>query len=126
MATPICLRRSASSFTRITIPAYISGSLLPYVYPPGSPRQETSTDTTFLLAWQGGFNYHFTENISAKAAATLYNYIGLMTNQIMANYSGGIGDTFIGEGAYGGTNSTAPVNGLTSENGIVLQPGRSQ
>jgi polyhydroxyalkanoate synthesis regulator phasin len=100
-------------------PSYISSPLIPYVYPPGSPRQQTSTDTSFLLAWQGGFNYRFTDNISVKAAATLYNYIGLVTNQIMANYSGGVGDTFIGEGAYGGTNSMTPVNGLTSENGVA-------
>ena len=103
-------------------PSDVSRSLMPYLYPLGSTRTQTSTDTTFLLAWQGGFNYHFTENISLKAAATLYNYIGLVTNQIAAaqvaaGYSGGIGDTFIGEGAYGGrTNISAPVNGLTSEN----------
>jgi hypothetical protein len=100
-------------------PSYASSSLMPYLYPPGSPRQQTSTDTSILLAWQGGFNYRFTEKISVKAAATLYNYIGLATNQIMANYSGGVGDTFIGEGSYGGTNSMTPVNGLTSENGVA-------
>ena len=100
-------------------PSYASSSLMPYLYPPGSPRQQTSTDTSFLLAWQGGFNYRFTDNISVKAAATLYNYIGLATNQITATYSGGVGDTFIGEGAYGGTNSMTPVNGLTGENGIA-------
>jgi Putative porin len=97
-------------------PNYISGSLVPYVASP--TRTETSTSTTFLLAWQGGVNYRFTENISAKAAATLYNYIGLVTNVITATYSGGVGDRFIGEGAYGGKNSAAPVNGLTTENGI--------
>ena len=100
-------------------PSYISGSLEPYVYPPGSPRQQTSTSTTFLLAWQGGVNYRFTDNISVKAAATLYDYIGLVTNNIQPGYSGGVGDTFIGEGAYGGTNSMTPVNGLTSENGVA-------
>ncbi|MEI7936366.1 MAG: putative porin [Verrucomicrobiota bacterium] len=97
-------------------PSYISGSLVPYVYPPGSPRQETSTSTTFLLAWQGGVNYRFTENISAKAAASLYNYIGLVTNDTaIPYYTGGVGDTFIGEGAYGGKKSIAPINGLTTE-----------
>ena len=100
-------------------PSFVSSSLMPYLYPPGSSRTETSTDTTFLLAWQGGFKYRFTDSISVKAAATLYNYIGLVTNQITATYSGGVGDTFIGEGAYGGsTNSTTPINGLTSENGV--------
>jgi len=100
-------------------PSYVSDTLMPYLYPPGSSRQQTSTDTTFLLAWQGGVTYHFSENISAKAAGTVYNYIGLMTNLITATSSGGVGDTFIGEGSYGGsTNSATPVNGLTSQNGV--------
>ena len=97
-------------------PTYISSSLVPYVA--SSTRQETSTDTTFLLAWQGGVNYRFTEGISAKAAGSVYDYIGLVTNAITPGYSGSIGDTFIGEGAYGGKNSVAPFNGLTSENGV--------
>ena len=95
-------------------PSDISSSLVPYV----APNRQSSTDTTFLLAWQAGVNYQFTENISAKAAATLYDYIGLVTNQITATYSGGVGDSYIGEGAYAGPKSGTPVNGLTSENGI--------
>ena len=96
-------------------PSYISGTLLSYT---AGTRQQTSTDTTFLLTWQGGVNYHFTENISARAAATLYDYIGLVTNLITAANSGGVGDTFIGEGAYAGPHSGTPINGLTSENGV--------
>ena len=95
-------------------PSSISSPLVPYV----APNRQTSTDTTFLLAWQGGVNYHFTDNISAKTAAALYNYIGLTTNLITAANSGGIGDSYIGEGAYGGKNSANPVNGLTTENGV--------
>jgi hypothetical protein len=99
-------------------PGYVSSTLMPYLFSPGSSRQQTSTDTSFLLAWQGGVTYRFNENISAKAAGTVYDYIGLVTNLITAANSGGVGDTFIGEGAFGGTNSATPVNGLTSENGV--------
>jgi polyhydroxyalkanoate synthesis regulator phasin len=96
-------------------PSYVSGDLLPYV---AGTRQSSGNDTTFLLAWQAGVNYRFTENVSAKVAGTLYQYIGLATNLITAANSGGIGDTFIGESAYGGPGSGATINGLTSQNGI--------
>ena len=104
-------------------PSYISGSLVPYVA--GASREQTSTDTTFLLAWQGGVNYHFTENISAKAAATLYDYIGLVTNLITAANSGGVGDTFIGEGAYGVPIAELRQRSHQRKRGL-LQPGRGQ
>jgi hypothetical protein len=91
-------------------PNYISGSLVPSVASPG--REQTSTDNTFLLAWQGGVNYQFSENISATAAATLYQYLGLVTNI----YNIGVGGPFIGEGSYGGAGS-GTINGLTSQNG---------
>lgn len=101
-------------------PSFISGSLLlPSGVSNGSRTQE-STDQTFLLAWQGGVNYHITQDVSVKAGPTLYNYIGLVpTTSLAAGVSpNAIGDTFIGEGSYGGPNSSAPVNGLTSQNGI--------
>ena len=97
-------------------PTFLSGSLVPYLA--NSSRLQSSTDPTFLLAWQAGGNYHFTKDVSAKIAATVYDYVGLVTNLITAAYSGGIGDTYIGEGSYGGPGSSAPVNGLTSQNGI--------
>ncbi len=93
-------------------PSYISGSLLPNV---AGTRAQNYSDTTFMLAWQGGVNYHFTTNISLKVAPALYQYIGLVTN-----FNGmGTGDAFIGEGAFGGPNSPAPIQGLTSEGGIA-------
>jgi polyhydroxyalkanoate synthesis regulator phasin len=101
-------------------PNYVSGSLLPYV---AGTRQQTGTDNTFMLAWQGGVNYHFTKDVSAKIAATLYQYIGLVTNLSSAS----IGDHYIGESAYGGPNSPTPVNGLTRENGVYYnQVGLNQ
>ena len=93
-------------------PSYISGSLVPYVAPTRT-QEQTGTTPTFLLAWQAGVNYRFTESVSAKVAGTLYQYIGMQTN---LNYSG-IGDTFIGEGSYGGPRS-GTINGLTTQNGI--------
>jgi hypothetical protein len=91
-------------------PSYISGSLV-------DSTVSSNTTPTFLLAWQGGVNYRFSENISAKIAGTLYQYVGLVTNQILPGYySGGIGDTFIGEGSYGGPGS-GTINGLTSQPG---------
>jgi hypothetical protein len=92
-------------------PDYISGSLAPSVV--SSSRTETSTDQTFLLAWQGGVNYHFSKDISAQVAPVLYHYIGLVTNVSGA----GVGDAFIGEGSFA-SGSGASVNGLTSQNGV--------
>jgi hypothetical protein len=92
------------------LPSYVSGSLLQPLY--GTSRGERASDSTFLLAWQAGVNYRFTESVSAKVAATLYQYLGLATN---ASYNG-IGDAYIGEGAYGGPGSST-VEGLTYPTG---------
>jgi polyhydroxyalkanoate synthesis regulator phasin len=87
-------------------PSYISGSL-------ADSAVSSNTTPTFLLSWQAGVNYRFSESVSAKIAGTLYQYIGLVTN-----YSGGgIGDTFIGESSYGGS-ASGTLNGLTTQNGI--------
>jgi hypothetical protein len=102
-------------------PNYISGSLLPSVAPtPTGTRPQESTDNTFLIAWQGGVNYHLTRDISAKVAGGVYQYVGLQktVNKPVGYSPNGIGDDFIGEGSFGGTNSSAPINGLTSQNGV--------
>ena len=63
-----------------------------------------NVDNIFLFAWQGGLNYHFTTNTSAKIAATLYNYTGLQRSTANNINSGSLspyfGDPYIGEGAY--------------------------
>jgi len=69
------------------------------------------TDNIFLLAWQAGVDYHFTTNLSAKIAGTLYNYIGLKTN--LPPY---FGDAYVGEGAFLGPNSISPVDGASGFN----------
>jgi hypothetical protein len=92
-------------------PSYISGSLAPYVA--SSNRAQTSTDNTFLFAYQGGVSYQFSKTVSAKVGPTLYQYLGLTPT--VNGY--GIGDKFVGEGSYGGPNS-GTINGLTTQNGI--------
>jgi len=93
-------------------PSYISGSLVAPVT--GSDSRESASTPTFLLSWQAGANYRFTESVSATIAGTLYQYVGLVTNASLA----GIGDTFIGESSYGGP-SSGTINGLTSQNGVL-------
>jgi hypothetical protein len=58
------------------------------------------TDNIFLFAWQGGFDYHIATNVSAKVAATLYNYIGLQRSNGSGDVSPYFGDPYVGEGAY--------------------------
>ena len=72
-----------------------------------------NTSVPFLLAWQGGFIYHITKDISFKAAVTLYNYDGVGTNnttppagvvtpgQPASQTTPGFSDTFVGEGGGG-------------------------
>ena len=81
-------------------PTYVSSGVVPTIL------QGQKTDSPFMLAWQGGLNYHFTTNISAKVAASLYNYVSLGAT----NTAAGFGDPFVGEGAFLGKGSST-VNG---------------
>jgi len=55
----------------------------------------------FLLAWQGGVNYHLTERLSLKVAPVLYNYAGQGVNgntpgsALTPDFKG----TFVGQGS---------------------------
>jgi hypothetical protein len=55
----------------------------------------------FQLAWQAGMKYHFTTNISAKVAATVYQYIGMQRSSITSGtgLSPYFGDPYVGEGS---------------------------
>ncbi|HEY3762963.1 MAG TPA: putative porin [Verrucomicrobiae bacterium] len=85
------------------------------------------TDNIFMFAWQGGVQYQVTTNLSAKAAGSFYNYIGLhsstATSSGMSPY---YGDTYVGEGAgYLAGNGFAPGYsgfgaGLNGNNGGVF------
>lgn len=81
-------------------PTYVSSGVVPTIL------QGQKSDLPFMLAWQGGLNYHFTTNISAKVAASFYHYISVG----LTNTAAGFGDPFVGEGAYLGPNSST-VNG---------------
>ncbi len=56
----------------------------------------------FMLAWQGGMNYHITTNTTVKVAPVLYKYVGLRRSSINSpNVTAPFfGDPYIGEGAY--------------------------
>jgi hypothetical protein len=66
----------------------------------GSTGGGQNTDNIFMLAWQGGFTYKITPDLSAKVAATVYNYIGLQTSTGTTADSPYFGDPFVGEGSY--------------------------
>ncbi len=92
-------------------PNYLSTNLLVYLT---TNRLSSSSATTFMLSWQGGMEYQFSKDVSAKFAGTLYQYIGLVTNIS----GGGIGDAYVGEGSYGGPGSSIPYPGLTTESTV--------
>jgi hypothetical protein len=74
-----------------------------------------NADNIFQLAFQAGFNYHITTNISFKAAPTLYKYIGLHRSSVTSPgvNSPFFGDPYIGEGVYlgPGTGTTLGYSG---------------
>jgi len=81
------------------------------------------TDNIFQFAYQGGFNYHITTNMSAKVAATLYQYVGMQRStaqQPNAN-SPYFGDPFVGEGAYlgPGTGTTYGSSGYGTSGSLA-------
>ncbi len=55
----------------------------------------------YQIAWQGGLTYHITDKLSAKAAATIYEYFGLQRSSILFRHfnSPYFGDPYVGEGA---------------------------
>jgi len=67
------------------------------------------------VAWQAGFNYRIMTNLSVKAAATLYKYYGMKGSTAFQGIAPYFGDTYVGEGAYTGTNKATPypVNGFS-------------
>lgn len=66
------------------------------------------TTPVVQLAYQGGINYRFTTNITAKVAAAVYQYLGTATN-----VSPFFGDPFVGEGAFTGLGTANAVKGAS-------------
>jgi hypothetical protein len=83
-----------------------------------------NADSIFQLAFQGGFNYHITTNVSFKAAPALYKYIGLHRSSINSPNvtSPFFGDPYIGEGTYLGP-GTGTINGFSGYGTSSTLPG---
>lgn len=84
-----------------------------------------NSDNIFMLAWQGGFSYHITKNITAKVGATLYQYFGLQPSTANGGISPYFGDAYVGEGAYAGPGSTYPYYGYSGYGSSSTLPGNS-
>jgi hypothetical protein len=67
----------------------------------------------FLLAWQGGLNYHFTKDISLKVAPVLYIYSGngADTSQSLSQVNPGFSDTYVGQGIKPGSGAANGYSG---------------
>jgi hypothetical protein len=82
----------------------------------------------YQLAWQGGLTYRLTDRLSAKAAATIYQYFGLQPSTTTSGSSTApyYSDAYVGQGTYAGPGSSFPVNGYSGNtlNGSSI-PGYS-
>ncbi len=72
-----------------------------------NPLSVNSSSLPFLLAWQGGVNYHFSKSVAFKVEPVFYQYIRLNDghspyNSFSPDYSG----TYVGQG------STIGINGV--------------
>ena len=83
-----------------------------------------SSDNIFMVAWQGGFTYHITTNITAKVGATLYQYFGLQQSTANGGISPYFGDTYVGEGSYTGPGSGNPYDGNSGYGTSGTLPGQ--
>lgn len=79
----------------------------------GSGGQGQSANQIFQIAWQGGFNYHVTTNLSAKVGATIYQYFGMQRSGRNGGISPYFGDPYVGEGTYTGLGTIYPVKGAS-------------
>jgi hypothetical protein len=88
-----------------------------------NPESGQSANNIFQVAWQGGFIYHITTNVSFKVAATYYQYFG----DEPGTESGGngitpyFGNDYVGEGAYSGPGSGNPFNGYSGNGTTAVQ-----
>jgi hypothetical protein len=71
-----------------------------------------NANLSFMMAWQGGFRYHFDTNIFFQVAPVLYNYgrHGINTQQSASQIQPGFSDTYVGQGATNGVNGV-PASG---------------
>ncbi len=71
-----------------------------------------NSSVPFLLAWQVGFNYHFTERLSFKAGPVIYDYIGhgASPQNQFNNPTPDFNGTFVGQGSSQGILGNAYFN----------------
>ena len=67
---------------------------------------QTKADLPFLLAWQGGFNYHVTKDLNVKVGATIYDYINHGVDQTVGTFTPDFNGTFVGQGSTNNINGT--------------------
>jgi hypothetical protein len=66
-------------------------------------------NNAFLLAWQGGVDYHIARDVSLKVAPVLYYYtgVGADVNQSPSEVTPGFSDVYVGQGANNGSGAPA-------------------
>lgn len=74
-----------------------------------NPLTTVSSGLPFLLAWQGGVNYHVTQSVNATVSPVLYQYTADNGGNTPAE-TGGIGPDF--SGTFVGQGETFGVNGI--------------
>lgn len=73
-----------------------------FMYQDTNPDHGVPSSDTFMLAWQLGANVKLSKDISAKIAPVIYNYTGV-------GNSGGLNQTFTGQGTALGENPGTPA-----------------
>jgi hypothetical protein len=115
---------AAEQFKRTVGEAEFFATFGQFVYQDTNPNQSSpgyfnllSYDNSqgglpFLLAWQGGVNYHLTKNISLKAAPVLYQYTRFNKGQPPKafNYTPDYSGTYVGQGQEVGPTGPAFYN----------------
>ena len=91
-----------------------------FLYEDTNPNKDTSgyfstlgysgSDLPFLLAWQGGVDFHFTKNIDLKVAPVLYQYVGGAVDTSNTSDTPGFSNIFVGQGAVVGEAYTSGYN----------------
>jgi len=76
-----------------------------------------SANLPFLLAWQGGVNFHLTKKVSFKVAPVIYTYLQVGSHGPATSYSPDYAGTYVGQGQPQGQNANAYYN--------LLAPGQT-
>jgi len=85
-----------------------------------NPLTTTSGSLPFMLAWQGGVDFHITKKLDFKIASTLYNYTAYNDGIPPSTTSGndttpGFSGTYVGQGGINGAGgTTVPAYNLSS------------